>query len=99
MRYGTIPLAASVGGMRDFIPETAGYFMGSLSARGAPGQMAELVTQLVFTVQDALADYGTEEFRRRRRECMACDMGWRRPAELWSEALVGLATMPARREA
>ena len=93
MRYGAIPIVSTIGGMKDFVSPSLGYLMGPVGSTTGPERMRESVALMVAAMHQALADYNTPDFYRRRRACMMQDVGWAGPAKLWEAAMRGLVEL------
>ncbi|KDP25222.1 hypothetical protein JCGZ_20378 [Jatropha curcas] len=90
MRYGTVPIVASTGGLVDTVKEGyTGFQMGAFHVecdRVDPADVAAVVTAVV----RALATYGTVALREMILNCMAQDLSWKGPARLWEKMLLDL---------
>ncbi|KAM7472355.1 hypothetical protein LguiA_010538 [Lonicera macranthoides] len=90
MRYGTIPIVASTGGLVDTVKEGfTGFQMGGFSVECDAVDPAD-VTAVTKTVKRALATYGTPALTEMIQNCMAQDLSWKGPAKKWEEMLLGL---------
>ncbi|OIW04564.1 hypothetical protein TanjilG_20920 [Lupinus angustifolius] len=90
MRYGTVPLVASTGGLVDTVKEGfTGFQMGAFNVECEAVDPAD-VDALAKTVKRALAVHGTPAFREIIKNCMAQDLSWKGPAKKWEEVLLGL---------
>ncbi|KAI4355306.1 hypothetical protein L6164_004094 [Bauhinia variegata] len=90
MRYGTVPIVASTGGLVDTVKEGyTGFQMGSFNVECDAVDPAD-VAALAKTVIRALAVYGTLAFAEMIRNCMAQDLSWKGPAKKWEEVLLSL---------
>ncbi|KAK9280287.1 hypothetical protein L1049_013975 [Liquidambar formosana] len=90
MRYGTIPIVASTGGLVDTVKEGfTGFQMGAFSVECDAVDPAD-VTAVATTVKRALAVYGTPAFAEMIKNCMAQDLSWKGPAKKWEEVLLSL---------
>uniref|UniRef100_A0A2P2IPU1 Granule-bound starch synthase 1, chloroplastic/amyloplastic n=1 Tax=Rhizophora mucronata TaxID=61149 RepID=A0A2P2IPU1_RHIMU len=90
MRYGTVPIVASTGGLVDTVKEGyTGFQMGSFSVECDMVDPAD-VAAIVKTVIRALATYGSTALKEMIQNCMAQDLSWKGPARLWEKLLLGL---------
>ncbi|KAL6004129.1 hypothetical protein ACLOJK_004676 [Asimina triloba] len=90
MRYGTIPIVASTGGLVDTVIEGfTGFHMGAFSVECDAVDPAD-VAAVATTVSRALSVYGTGAYGEMVRNCMAQDLSWKGPAKRWEEVLLGL---------
>ncbi|KAL1548055.1 NDP-glucose--starch glucosyltransferase [Salvia divinorum] len=90
MRYGTIPICASTGGLVDTVKEGyTGFHMGAFSVECAAVDPDD-VTKIVNTVGRALDAYGTPAFTEMINNCMSQDLSWKGPAKKWEEMLLSL---------
>ncbi|KAJ8768393.1 hypothetical protein K2173_021546 [Erythroxylum novogranatense] len=90
MRYGTVPIVASTGGLVDTVKEGyTGFQMGAFSVECDAVEPAD-VAAIVRTVIKALAIYGTAAFKEMIQNCMAQDLSWKGPSKLWEKLLLGL---------
>ncbi|KAL2336270.1 hypothetical protein Fmac_010716 [Flemingia macrophylla] len=91
MRYGSVPIVASTGGLVDTIQEGfTGFQMGSFNVECDAVDPLD-VAALAKTVKRALAVYGTPAFTEMIKNCMALDLSWKGPAKKWEEVLLSLA--------
>ncbi|KAJ1408359.1 Starch synthase, catalytic domain [Sesbania bispinosa] len=90
MRYGTVPIVASTGGLVDTVKEGfTGFQMGSFNVECDAVDPAD-VDAVAKTVKRALAVYGTQAFTEMIKNCMAQDLSWKGPAKKWEEILLSL---------
>ncbi|KAL9382994.1 hypothetical protein Peur_023317 [Populus x canadensis] len=90
MRYGTVCIVASTGGLVDTVKEGyTGFHMGAFSVECDAVDPAD-VAAVVKTVVRALAVYGTAAFREMIKNCMSQDLSWKGPARLWEKMLLSL---------
>ncbi|QCE02490.1 granule-bound starch synthase 1, chloroplastic/amyloplastic-like [Vigna unguiculata] len=90
MRYGTVPIVASTGGLVDTVKEGfTGFQMGSFNVECEAVDAAD-VDAIAKTVTRALAVYGTPAFTEMIQNCMAQDLSWKGPAKKWEEVLLSL---------
>ncbi|KAL9345730.1 hypothetical protein Peur_060583 [Populus x canadensis] len=90
MRYGTVCIVASTGGLVDTVKEGyTGFHMGAFSVECDAVDPAD-VAAIVKTVVRALAVYGTAAFREMIKNCMSQDLSWKGPARLWEKMLLSL---------
>ncbi|GAB2300802.1 hypothetical protein Dimus_034836 [Dionaea muscipula] len=90
MRYGTVPICASTGGLVDTVKEGfTGFHMGAFSVECDAVDPAD-VTALATAVKRALATYGTPALKEMIQNCMAQDLSWKGPAKLWEKLLLSL---------
>ncbi|XP_061336467.1 granule-bound starch synthase 1, chloroplastic/amyloplastic-like [Gastrolobium bilobum] len=90
MRYGTVPIVASTGGLVDTVKEGfTGFQMGPFNVECEAVDPAD-VDALAKNVIRALAVYGTQAFTEMIKNCMAQDLSWKGPAKKWEEVLLSL---------
>nr|XP_023896623.1 granule-bound starch synthase 1, chloroplastic/amyloplastic-like [Quercus suber] len=90
MRYGTVPIVASTGGLVDTVKEGfTGFQMGSFNVECEAVDPAD-VTAVATNVKRALTTYGTPAFTEIIQNCMAQDLSWKGPAKKWEEVLLSL---------
>ncbi|KAK4268934.1 hypothetical protein QN277_022159 [Acacia crassicarpa] len=90
MRYGTVPIVASTGGLVDTVKEGfTGFQMGPFSVECEAVDPTD-ATSLATNVKRALKVYGTPALTEMIRNCMAQDLSWKRPAKKWEEVLLSL---------
>lgn len=93
MRYGTVPIVASTGGLVDTVKEGfTGFQMGSFSVECDAVDPAD-VTAVATSVKRALATYGTPALTEMVQNCMAQDLSWKGPAKKWEEVLLSLGVL------
>lgn len=90
MRYGTVPIVASTGGLVDTVEEGYnGFQMGAFSVECDavdPTDVAAVAT----TIKRALRTYGTPAMTKMIQNCMAQDLSWKVPSKLWEQVLLDL---------
>ncbi|KAL0394940.1 UNVERIFIED_CONTAM: Granule-bound starch synthase 1, chloroplastic/amyloplastic [Sesamum latifolium] len=90
MRYGTIPICASTGGLVDTVEEGyTGFHMGDFNVECATVDPAD-VLKIAATVDRALAVYGTLALKEMITNCMSQDLSWKGPAKNWELLLLSL---------
>ncbi|KAB5534929.1 hypothetical protein DKX38_018015 [Salix brachista] len=90
MRYGTVCIVSSTGGLVDTVKEGfSGFHMGAFSVECDVVDPAD-VAAIVKTVVRALALYDTAAFREMINNCMSQDLSWKGPARLWEKMLLSL---------
>ncbi|XP_072061864.1 granule-bound starch synthase 1, chloroplastic/amyloplastic isoform X2 [Arachis hypogaea] len=90
MRYGTVPIVASTGGLVDTVQEGfTGFQMGPFNVECEAVDPSD-VNAIAKTVKRALAVYGTGAFTEIIKNCMAQDLSWKGPAKKWEEVLLSL---------
>ncbi|MED6196099.1 hypothetical protein PIB30_044082 [Stylosanthes scabra] len=90
MRYGTVPIVASTGGLVDTVKEGfTGFQMGPFNVECEAVDPSD-VDAIAKTVKEALAVYGTTAFTEMIKNCMAQDLSWKGPAKKWEEVLLSL---------
>ncbi|KAI9173586.1 hypothetical protein LWI28_003399 [Acer negundo] len=90
MRYGTLPIVASTGGLVDTVKEGfTGFQMGAFNVDCDAVDPAD-VDAIAVTVERALATYGTPALKEMIQNCMAQDLSWKEPARLWEKMLLSL---------
>ncbi|CAL9007577.1 unnamed protein product [Prunus brigantina] len=90
MRYGTVPIVASTGGLVDTVKEGfTGFQMGGFNVECEVVDPAD-VQAIATTVTRALGTYGTPAFTEIIGNCMAQDLSWKGPAKKWEQVLLNL---------
>ncbi|MBA0616081.1 hypothetical protein Godav_016159 [Gossypium davidsonii] len=90
MRYGTIPIVASTGGLVDTVKEGfTGFQMGAFNVECDTVDPRD-VDKVAKGVIRALATYGTGAMREMIQNCMAQDLSWKGPSTLWEKILLSL---------
>ncbi|KAJ6753476.1 GRANULE-BOUND STARCH SYNTHASE [Salix purpurea] len=90
MRYGTVCIVSSTGGLVDTVKEGyTGFHMGPFNVECDVVDQADVVA-IVKTVSKALAVYGTAAFKEMIKNCMSQDLSWKGPARLWEKMLLSL---------
>ncbi|CAN6578771.1 unnamed protein product [Malus baccata var. baccata] len=90
MRYGTVPVVASTGGLVDTVKEGfTGFQMGDFNVecdKVDPADVAAIAT----TVKRAVATYGTPALNEMIQNCMAQDLSWKGPSKQWEKLLLSM---------
>ncbi|CAL9012967.1 unnamed protein product [Prunus brigantina] len=90
MRYRTVPIVASTGGLVDTVKEGfTGFQMGGFNVECEVFDPAD-VQAIATTVTRALGTHGTPAFTEIIGNCMAQDLSWKGPAKKWEEVLLNL---------
>nr|AND76970.1 granule-bound starch synthase [Castanea mollissima] len=90
MRYGTVPIVASTGGLVDTVKEGfTGFHMGAFNVECDAVDPAD-VTAVATNVKRALATFGTPVLKEMIQNCMAQDFSWKGPARQWEKMLLSL---------
>ncbi|KAI3878315.1 hypothetical protein MKX03_021775 [Papaver bracteatum] len=90
MRYGTVPIVASTGGLVDTVKEGfTGFQMGAFNVECEAIDPLD-VTAIATTTKRALETYGTPALTEMIQNCMAQDFSWKGPAKNWEDMLLGL---------
>ncbi|CAM8989246.1 unnamed protein product [Rhodiola kirilowii] len=90
MRYGTVPIVASTGGLVDTVKEGyTGFQIGGFNVECETVDPAD-VSALATTVKRALATYGTPVFEEMIQNCMEQEFSWKGPAKKWEKLLLSL---------
>ncbi|KAH7519406.1 hypothetical protein FEM48_Zijuj08G0032800 [Ziziphus jujuba var. spinosa] len=90
MRYGTVPIVASTGGLVDTVKEGfTGFHMGAFSVESDAVDPADAIA-VSTTVKRALVTYGTSALTEIIKNCMAQDLSWKGPAKKWEDVLLSL---------
>ncbi|KAK9910090.1 hypothetical protein M0R45_034065 [Rubus argutus] len=96
MRYGTVPIVASTGGLVDTVKEGfTGFHMGSFNVECELVDPVD-VQAVATTIKRALATYGTPAFTEIIKNCMAQDFSWKGPAKKWEEVLLSLGVADSK---
>ncbi|KAL9304178.1 hypothetical protein ACSQ67_021441 [Phaseolus vulgaris] len=94
MRYGSVPIVSSTGGLVDTVEEGfTGFQMGSFNVEvisSCEAVDAADVDAIAKTIKRALALYGTPAFTEMIKNCMAQDLSWKGPAKKWEDVLLSL---------
>ncbi|CAI5468524.1 unnamed protein product [Closterium sp. Yama58-4] len=90
MRYGTVPIVASTGGLVDTVKDgVTGFQIGEFNV-DCEAVYPEDVATLTAGVQRALKVFGTPAFDQMILNGMAQDLSWKGPAKEWEETLLSL---------
>lgn len=90
MRYGTVPIVASTGGLVDTVKEGfTGFQMGAFNVECDTVDPID-VAAIATSVKRALAAYGTPALAEMIQNCMAIDLSWKGPSKIWEKVLLGL---------
>lgn len=91
MRYGTVPIVASTGGLVDTVKEgLTGFHTGKAFNVNCEEVDPSDVEGLTSTVKRAIKVYESPAFSKMIKACMAQDLSWKGPAKLWEDALLSL---------
>ncbi|XP_010048541.3 granule-bound starch synthase 1, chloroplastic/amyloplastic-like [Eucalyptus grandis] len=90
MRYGTVPIVASTGGLVNTVLEGyTGFQMGAFNVECETVDPAD-VAAIAKTVTRALATFGTPALKEMIANGMAQDLSWKGPAKNWEKLLLNL---------
>ncbi|KAL9272568.1 Granule-bound starch synthase 1, chloroplastic/amyloplastic-like protein [Drosera capensis] len=90
MRYGTLPIVASTGGLVDTVKEgITGFQMGSFNSDCEVVDPAD-VAAVATGVTRALETFGTPVCEGMIRNCMDQDLSWKGSSKQWEEILLSL---------
>eukprot|EP00897_Mesotaenium_endlicherianum_P006336 jgi/Mesen1/5730/ME000029S05040 len=90
MRYGTVPIVASTGGLVDTVTEgVTGFQVGAFNVDCEEVDPVD-VKALSEGVKKAIKVYGTPKFTEMIKNGMALDLSWKGPAKEWEETLLEL---------
>ena len=85
MRYGTVPIVSSTGGLVDTVKEgVTGYHIGRLDPDDL---LPEDVEAVASTAERAISEFGTAKYEKMRENCMAQELTWSKPAKKWEGVL------------
>ncbi|CAN1170787.1 Granule-bound starch synthase 1, chloroplastic/amyloplastic [Linum perenne] len=91
MRYGTVPICASTGGLVDTVRDgRTGFHLGEFSVVCEEVDPAD-VNAVTRGVERAIESYGTPAMCEMIQNCMAQDLSWKVPAKRWEELLMNIA--------
>ncbi|XP_047315707.1 granule-bound starch synthase 1, chloroplastic/amyloplastic [Impatiens glandulifera] len=91
MRYGTVPIVASTGGLVDTVKDGfTGFQMGEAFNVDCETIDPVDVAAVVKSVSRALSTYGTPALTEMIRNCMSQDLSWKGPAKKWEQVLLRL---------
>ncbi|CAN1831254.1 Granule-bound starch synthase 1, chloroplastic/amyloplastic [Linum perenne] len=91
MRYGTVPICASTGGLVDTVRDgRTGFHLGEFSVVCEEVDPAD-VNAVTRGVEKAIESYGTPAMCEMIQNCMAQDLSWKVPAKRWEELLMNIA--------
>ncbi len=91
VRYGTVPVVAAVGGLKDLVTPDVGYTLPPLGLSSSAEEHRQNVQNLLSVVRLAASEYGSEGYRGMQRRCMERDVSWGAAAGEWEELLLQLA--------
>lgn len=90
MRYGTVPIVASTGGLVDTVKEGfTGFQMGAFNVECDAVDPTD-VAAVAMTIKRALGTYDTPVMDEMIQNCMAQDLSWKGPSKLWEKVLLNL---------
>lgn len=97
MRYGTVPIVASTGGLVDTVEEgKTGFQLGEFNVVCEEVDPKDVAT-LASGVLKAVKGYGSPEFKQMIQNCMALDLSWKGPAKEWEQTLLELQVQGSAR--
>ncbi|XP_050375739.1 granule-bound starch synthase 1, chloroplastic/amyloplastic-like [Argentina anserina] len=90
MRYGTVPIVASTGGLVDTVKEGfTGFQMGGFNVDCDEVDPADVLA-ISTTVKRAVTSYGSAASKEMIQNCMAQDLSWKEPSKQWEKMLLSL---------
>lgn len=90
MRYGTVPIVASTGGLVDTVKEGfTGFQLGAFNVECDCVDPAD-ISAITKGVKRALATYGTSVLKEMIQNGMAQDLSWKGPSKMWEKILLSL---------
>ncbi|KAF3584946.1 hypothetical protein F2Q69_00030169 [Brassica cretica] len=90
MRYGTVPIVASTGGLVDTVKDGyTGFHIGRFNVKCEVVDPDDVIATAK-AVARAVAVYGTPAMKEMVKNCMDQDFSWKGPARLWEKVLLSL---------
>eukprot|EP00898_Chlorokybus_atmophyticus_P002997 jgi/Chlat1/3699/Chrsp249S03838 len=97
MRYGTIPMVVTTGGLADTVREgVTGFQMGCFDVDCETVHPADVDAVVKATKRALLSVFGTTQFERMRYACMNQDLSWKGPAKDWEQTLLDMLHPPQK---
>jgi len=92
VRYGSVPVVAAVGGLRDLVSPDIGYTLpgpgvGNNQDCDTAATMRQNVQNLVETVKLASKEWKSDKYNNMQKNCMELDVSWKGPAAEWEQML------------
>ncbi|CAH2035040.1 unnamed protein product [Thlaspi arvense] len=90
MRYGTVPIVASTGGLVDTVKDGyTGFHIGRFNVKCEVVDSDDVIATAK-AVARAVVVYGTSAMKEMVKNCMDQDFSWKGPARLWENVLLSL---------